>query len=737
MNTYPHISPSHPEITAIHGPQLIGIWQKLGVALWSVLFILCLSASVMSISFGDFWYRTPYSEILKITPTQDSSDVAETLKPFQDAIFNLGLTLDGYAHYFTILRILAGLPYFILGFLIIRRRSDRLIAVLFAGALCILGAAGTWFNPLWAWIPESYPWHPLLNTLLGIYLFFCIAILYVFPDGHFVPRWTRWLFVLLVPYTILSFLFPETPLNPDTWADPIGFLMRVFFLGVGLFAMIYRYRHHADPVQRQQIKWFVAGSILIALNYFADLAVWEIYPTLTGNYLITAGSSAVLWELYQDTSWYIAEFVFAVCVAISIFRYRLWDIDLILNRVLVYFSLTALTMLVYLVAVSTLGSLFRDLADQWEFFLATGLVAILFEPLRQRLQRIVNRLMYGERDDPYSVLMQLSSRLETVPDPDKILPALVTQTRQALKLPYTAIYLEQNGEQQKAADSGNPQNDLLSFPLIYQETTIGSLQVANRAPGEVFSRLDQRLLENIARQTSAAAQSVRLHIQLVRSRAQIVNEREEERRRIRRDLHDELGPILASQSLKLAAASRLIHSAPEKAENLVNELTQQSQEIVKEIRRLVHGLRPPALDQLGLVEAIRDFVRERKRVGASGQEMGVEIITAPEGLPELPAAIEVNAYRIVLEALTNISRHAQAQACTVKFLTEKQNGPESLPVALLIQISDDGQGIPNHFREGVGMRSMRERAEEIGGRFTFEPCQPRGTQITVWLPLAL
>jgi signal transduction histidine kinase len=269
--------------------------------------------------------------------------------------------------------------------------------------------------------------------------------------------------------------------------------------------------------------------------------------------------------------------------------------------------------------------------------------------------------------------------------------------------------------------------------LVFQEETIGSLQVARRAPGEEFSRADRQLLDNIAQQAGPAAQSVRLHTQLLRSRAQIVNEREEERRRIRRDLHDELGPILASQGLKLAATRQMIRTAPEKAERAVDELAQQSQETVKEIRRLVHGLRPPALDQLGLVEAVRDYVCHTGGDGFDGPGLTFDVSAPDHGLPELPAAVEVNAYRIVLEAVSNVARHSGARLCTVEFQAEQDSRVAS---ALVVQISDDGVGIPDQHRAGVGLRSMRERAEEIGGRLGIEPRQPHGTKVTAWLPLS-
>jgi signal transduction histidine kinase len=149
---------------------------------------------------------------------------------------------------------------------------------------------------------------------------------------------------------------------------------------------------------------------------------------------------------------------------------------------------------------------------------------------------------------------------------------------------------------------------------------------------------------------------------------------------------------------------------------------QQSQQTVADIRRLVHGLRPPALDQLGLVEAIRDLARNQ------GEGPALEIVTPPDGLPRLPAAVEVNAYRILLEAWNNAVRHAHASRCRVNFLVEKDR--------LVFSVQDNGVGMPKEYRSGVGLRSMRARAEEIGGELHIESVEPRGTCIRVRLPLS-
>jgi signal transduction histidine kinase len=409
-------------------------------------------------------------------------------------------------------------------------------------------------------------------------------------------------------------------------------------------------------------------------------------------------------------------------IAFAILRYRLWNIEIVINRLLVYGSLSVLTMLGYLGMIFALEALFTGLSNPVISFVATGVVAILFEPLRQRLQRAVNRWMYGERDDPYAVLSRLVATLRSTPSANEVLPAIAENIGHSLKIPYVAIWLDQDVEEKLAASFGMETTDIVSFPLVYQGETIGRIEVAHRAPKEEFSDIDRRLLENIAQQAGAAAQTVRLNAELIRSRTQIVNEREEERLRIRRDLHDELGPMLAAQGLKLAAARQVIRSKPEKADELVKEVIEQSQQTVVDVRRLVHGLRPPALDQLGLVDAVRDLARSKD------EGLALEILTPPDRLPPLPAAVEVNAYRIILEAWNNVVRHAAASCCTVRFLVEED--------LLVIIIRDDGTGMPNGYRAGVGLRSMRTRAQELGGELSVEAVQPHGTCITASLPLS-
>jgi signal transduction histidine kinase len=291
---------------------------------------------------------------------------------------------------------------------------------------------------------------------------------------------------------------------------------------------------------------------------------------------------------------------------------------------------------------------------------------------------------------------------------------------QTLKLPYAAILLADGNTPHAAAVTGSPTKHLLTLKLTHQNQVIGELHIAQRSLDEPFTAAERRLLEDIASQTGIAVHNVRLTADLQRSREQIVSAREEERLRLRRDLHDGLGPKLAGQTLKLEAAMDALDSETETARALLKESMTESQTLITEIRRLVYGLRPPALDQLGLLAAIREQA-------AQYQTNGLQVaVSAPESLPNLPAAVEVAAYRIIQEALTNVAKHAQARNCTVSLAIDND---------LEIVVNDDGVGFPLTRRVGVGLLSMRERAEEIRGTCMIESTT-NGTRVFASLPIS-
>ena len=496
-----------------------------------------------------------------------------------------------------------------------------------------------------------------------------------------------------------------------------------------LFSLILRLRHTRGD-ERQQLKWFLFAAVpltvmlgLIRLDLLILNLTYDFY--LKFDFLFNSGKSIFpSWQIFRAVAFLegFALLLIPVFTYIAIVRYRLYDIDVVINRTLVYGALSACVVSIYVLAVVGLGALFQVRGNLAISLLATGLVAVLFQPLRSRLQRVVNRLMYGERDDPYAVISRLGRRLEAALDPHAVLPTVVETIAQAMKLPYAAILLKEGEGFRTAASYGSPRGEPETLPLVYQREEIGRLVLSPRAPGEGFSDADRSLLEDLARQAEVAVHAVRLTSDLQHSRERLVATREEERRRLRRDLHDGLGAQLAGLNVQAGALRRLIPRDPDAAEEVVVELRHELRSAIADIRRLVYDLRPPALDDLGLVESLRQLAQ---RYGAKDEPLRV-LVEAPDDLPNLPAAVEVAVYRITQEALTNVARHARARSCVVRLVVNED---------VALEIVDDGAGIPEERSAGVGLSSMHERASELGGSCVIRSVPKGGTQVLVHLPL--
>ena len=631
---------------------------------------------------------------------------------------DLGLSTGHYAIFSLVLVVASALVWFGVGMVIFWRtwgRSNDWFTLLVA-LLLVLSSSGGTIRALGG-SPWEWQWSVRFVFFLGKVL--AALFLSLFPDGRFVPRWTRWLVVIWIPLMGYLSLFTDLPFSAKIGSP---FLASLIVLVIGLIlvflgAQLHRYRYISGTVERQQIKWVIFG---VAVGYLVTI-LFALPVLLFPSQLADTGSlyfGAVLATVLN-----VFPLLVPVSIGIAILRYRLWDIDVLINRTLVYGTLTACVVALYVLVVGSLGALLQIQGNLLVSLLATGLIAVLFHPLRNRLQRAVNRLMYGERDDPNALLSRLGSRLEATLAPEAVLPVLVETVAQALKLPYVAIALKQAETFVIVASYGLPQRESLVLPLVYQTETIGRFILASRAPNEPFTPVDRRLLEDIAHQAGVAAYAVRLTSDLQHSRERLVTAREEERRRLRRDLHDGLGPVLAIQSLQLGAARELLVQNPAAADALLSELKAQTQAIIADIRRLVYDLRPPALDELGLLSALREHAAHYSQF--NGLHIALE---APECLPPLPAAVEVAAYRIVLEAITNVVRHAQASECRIRL---------SLSGELSLEILDDGVGLPEGYRVGVGVTSMRERAEELGGACKVETGTVGGvgTLVCARLPL--
>ena len=553
-----------------------------------------------------------------------------------------------------------------------------------------------------------------LSTPLGIYafgLFFC-----VFPSGKFVPRWLRWPAVAAAAGEVAGLVLAAT----GSVAAGTALIQNtgLVLLILAVAAQVYRYRRVSPPAERQQTKW-----VLLGLG--GALAV------IGGNQLgftfmpADVKRSALAQNLDGAITWQLAFTLIGIGIGVAVLRYRLWDVNLVINRALLYAGLTAAVVVIYVLVVGYLGRALRTETSLWMSLVATGIVAVVIQPLRGLLQRGINRLTYGQRDEPYAVVTELGRRLATSVDHQPLASA-VQILAAALKLSYVAIAVHSGEDTVIAARYGQAAEDPLALPLEYQSAEVGQLLAGRRRGGPLTPR-DIELLRDLARQIGPAVHAATLTDDLQRSRMRLVTAREEERRRLRRDLHDGLGPALAGLALKAGTVADLIPLDPDGAQQSAWRLYGEIRAAIGDVRRLVYGLRPPSLDELGLAGAVQEMARRHRHPG------GPDITVIIDGdLSGLPAAVEVAAYRITDELLTNVGRHASAGVCTVR-LSRGEN--------LEVTVADDGVGIAADTPAGVGLLAIRERAAELGGTVAIGPgpqvsqTSESGAQVTVRIPL--
>ncbi|MEU7869195.1 histidine kinase [Dactylosporangium sp. NPDC049140] len=550
------------------------------------------------------------------------------------------------------------------------------------------------YTPLAGWL-DGWPWTPALTLVpvLGVLLF---------PDGRLPSRRWRpvlWLALAVLAAQLLNELFAPHLLdhpqraNPTALPGPAGAVADA--LGASIVLVPPLATLNAWAVQRRPrtpaLRLLTPAAWLIAASWWACGVA--VVATGDSNDALGAELSGLV--------------VLAVTAWLAIRRHGLYDVRKVVNRALVYTGLSLAVLAVYLAVAAGARALGAPVLSGPVAAVATLLAAL---PLREALQRLANRISYGDRDDPYAALVRLGHRLEDAAAADEVLPGVARTVREALRLPYVAIDLGP-----ARVDSGTP-TVCDEYPLTFAGETIGALRAGRREPDQPFTPAEARLLAGLAGQVAAAGHAVSLTRDLRRSRERLVSATEEERRRIRRDLHDGLGPGLAGVVLGLRRARRDIATDPAAVADRLDALTEQVQLAVGEVRRLVYGLRPPALDELGLVGALRE----------QGLGLGDFDVAGPPGALALPAAVEVAAYRIALEAMTNVARHAGAGRASVRI---------TLDGALTVEVADEGVGLPDGYRAGVGIASMRERAAELGGDCTVTAAGPHGTVVRACLPL--
>ncbi|MFE3458701.1 sensor histidine kinase [Nocardiopsis aegyptia] len=536
----------------------------------------------------------------------------------------------------------------------------------------------------------AWPWG--IGMLLGL-------ALQLFPTGRPVtPRWRR----LLVATVVLGIGFTMA-MAADPAPVPIGDTEVATYTGVPFYAS-------AGPL------WtvFNAGSLLGIAGALAGLVVrWRRGDERLRRqllWLVLAGLAAVALNLPR---WIVGEgpillllavVLVPVAVTVAILRHQLLDIRLVVSRTTLYLGLTLAVVAAYSALVAASDALVR--AAPGVPVVAALLIALAFNPVRIRAQRWVDHLFYGSRGDPVGAVSQMSARLAA-----DDLSGVLAGIAEALRLPSAAL----RHDGREVAAVGKPPESTHTVALAFRGARVGELVVGHRYGERVLSGADRDVLALLASPLAAALHAAALSDELQASRERIIAAREEERRRLHRDLHDGLGPVLTGAGYKADAARNLVADAPERAGSLIAEVRTDLKTAVDDVRRIVYGLRPPALDELGLVGAVR----------RQCEALLIDVdLDAPPTLPALPAAVEVAAYRIISEALTNAARHAQAGSVRVGI---------RVGTAVEVTVEDDG-GSGDPWEPGVGLRSIRDRAAELGGSCRAGP-GPNGGRVEAVLPL--
>lgn len=547
---------------------------------------------------------------------------------------------------------------------------------------------------------DLFTW--LLAPALGVHL------ILAFPSTKPPPRAAVWL-LYLVPWLVLAvvWVYGLVALVP---------LMTGLYAVLGLLAVARLVYVGGSGPQAASVRWFAFAfgvSNLFSLAFWLQEIGWVPHVPLL---------HAVMFQHC------LCDLIYVTGFAIAVLWHGLFDVDMIVGRSLVYVSLTALAIGVYAVVVGGMGRLLVGGPNLELSLAATAMVALAFDPARRWLQRAANRLLYGFRDEPYEILSRLGEGLRAAPRPGEALDRATRTVAEALRLPFAAVRIGAG----TAVTYGEPRQVSEAFPLSHGGQVVGELVVSPRQAEGRLSASDRRLLAALATQVGTLVHSLELEADLERERIANLSAREEDRRRLGSDLHDDVGHRLTWLVRQAEAASALVDDDPAAAKQHLTELSTEAQAVIGRVRTLAHRLHPPELSALGLVEALRERLEVLR--GTSAMRLRLEA----DDLGPVPAAIELAAYHIAREALSNALKHSGGRNCWVRLrVLDSGEVPGVLagPRYLGLEVEDDGVGSdPGASPPGLGLVSMRSRAREVGGALVTERSPHGGTVVRATLP---
>jgi signal transduction histidine kinase len=576
------------------------------------------------------------------------------------------------------------------------------------------GAYGAWLEE-WAWIP--------LFGALG----FVGAI---FPDGRLLShRWRNAVAIAVVgatTATVANALIPRFTVyegieNPFGVGGEgmVGFARAAIGLMfplvvLGAFAAVVRFRRSRGD-ERQQLKWLALAVSAVALSL-----------TVYGGIVLATGADTPEGADWAENLIILSFLAVPVSIGFGVLKYRLYEIDVVINRALVYGALAVFVTLVYVGIVVGVGAAVGSRGNSVLSALAAAVVAVAFQPARRRAQRLTNRLVYGKRATPYEVLSRFTERVAESYSVDDILPRMVRIVAEGTGAVRVRIWLNIAGELvpeaawPSDAEAAAPVSRVEDLPdhaveVRHQGEPLGAITVA-MPQNEPMNAVQETLLRDVAAQAGLVLRNVALVEDLRASRQRLVTAQDQERRRIERDIHDGAQQQLVALAVKLRLADALVGRDEAKAHEMLAQLHTETNDALENLRDLARGIYPPLLADQGLAAAIRAHARKG----------GLPVEVSPDGIGRYPQEVEAASYFCVLEALQNVAKYADARRIGVRL---EATGDE-----LRFEVRDDGVGFDPSRARGTGLTNMRDRLEAIGGTLEIHSVFGTGTTVTGRIP---
>jgi signal transduction histidine kinase len=566
-----------------------------------------------------------------------------------------------------------------------------------------------------------------------------------FPDGQLLSRRWRplvWLTVATVVVTVIASTLDPTALgdshrhitNPLGLTAAEGFLsvvdnlvnaiILIGSMAVALASLAIRYRR-ANSELRRQLKWFIAAvSLAVAAMVLAQATNFSV----VGFVAISIGFTAL-----------------PVSIGIAVLKYRLYDIDIVISRTVLFATMAAFITAVYLAIVVGIGSLVGGSGRSNVFLsvLATATVAVAFQPVLGSARRLANRLVYGKRATPYEVLSDLSEHLVDTYASDKLLPRMAQTLAEATGAARVDVRLRLAGELTSAAvwppDSPAPPSIPVTgqifphvdgadyaVPVRHQGELLGALTLTKR-PGESLTPMEQKLVADLAGQAGLMLKNVGLTAdlqarveELRAARQRLFTAQDSERRRIERNLHDGAQQHLVALKVKLGILAALTRKDPDRAAELAGQVKDDADEALATLRDLARGIYPPLLAEQGLVVALR----------SQAEKAPLLVEVRANGLARYPQETEAAVYFCCLEALQNVAKYSGASQASIRL--------SAVDRSLEFAVEDNGQGFdPAVTQKGSGLTNMTDRIDALGGRLVLTSTPGVGTQVAGSLPIGL